>query len=52
MASKKYEYYCEFLKKLTAKDILLCILDLISDIKAEGSQLGLHPYPGMLQESF
>ncbi|RBP86298.1 beta-phosphoglucomutase [Cytobacillus firmus] len=41
MASKKNEHYCEFLKKLTPKDILPGIRDLISGIKADGLSIGL-----------
>ncbi|MFJ7752240.1 beta-phosphoglucomutase [Peribacillus muralis] len=41
MAEKKNLHYCQFLKGLTAKDILPGIMELIAAIKNEGIPIGL-----------
>lgn len=41
MAYKKNLHYCELLKQLTPNDVLPGILELISDIKADGIPVGL-----------
>jgi beta-phosphoglucomutase len=41
MADKKNHHYCDLLKQLTPNDILPGIIELISNIKAEGIPVGL-----------